>query len=77
MESLETDKLINSCASETNPELRKKKNLELGQYYYDNYFGCPIALKATLWGASNKIAGWSLNNLNSYLHNLEYVQKKK
>jgi len=76
-EGPEIDKLTLACAKETNLEARKKKNLALGQYVYDNYLASPLAMKDGLWGASSKIAGWSLNNLNSYLHNLEYIQRKK
>ncbi len=77
MESLELDKLTHSAATEIHPERRKQKQLDLGQYIYDNYFCSPIAMKDSLWGSSPRVEGWTLNNLNSYLHNLEYIQRKK
>jgi peptide/nickel transport system substrate-binding protein len=76
-ESPEIDKLTSAATKETNLEVRIKKNLEIGQYVYDNYLASPIAMKDGLWGASPKIAGWSLNDLNAYLHNLEYIHRKK
>jgi ABC-type transport system substrate-binding protein len=76
-ESPEIDKLTSAATKETNLEVRIKKNLEIGQYVYDNYLASPIAMKDGLWGASSKIAGWSLNDLNAYLHSLEYIHRKK
>lgn len=76
-ESLETDKMINSASTEIDPELRKQKQLALGQYIYDNYLIYPIALKDVLWAASGKVSGWSMNSINPYLHNLEYIHRAK
>lgn len=76
-ESIEQDELVKSCMTEKNPEVRKAKMLKLGQYYYDNYICCPIAAKDTIWGASRRVANWYLNSMNGYLHNVEYIVKKK
>jgi len=74
-ESYETDQYISDVTNATDTETRIQKHWTLGQYLYDNYYCSPIAVKDSLWGVSKKVSGWSLNSLNSYLHNVEYIQK--
>jgi peptide/nickel transport system substrate-binding protein len=72
-----TDKLLADALEEPDPDKRKEKTMKLGQYIYDHYFACPIAMTDTVWAVSSKVAGWELNSQNSYIHNLEYIKKKR
>jgi len=75
-ESMKTHEMIEAGLSEVEMEKRLELTKKLGQYTYDNYLCCPIAMKDTVWAVSDKVSGWTMNSLCSYLHNIQYVHRK-
>jgi peptide/nickel transport system substrate-binding protein len=75
-ESQKTHQMILDGMAEVDPAKRRQKTMALGQYIYDNYLCCPIAMKDTVWATSDTVSGWTMNSLCTYLHNVEYIHRK-
>lgn len=57
------------------PDIAKRAGLErqIGQWFYDNYWTVPIAVKNSMWAVGKKVGKWETFPGQAYVQNLEYV----